>query len=85
MNVLHQMVIQKIKATTPEELITYAKQYDITLSMQQAKKVVKLIKQTNPEDIYDNTKRRKLLKKIAVITNIKVAKQLNEMFNKYLK
>lgn len=40
MNLYQQLVQQKIKTMTPEELVSYSHDYDIPLTVEQAKKIL---------------------------------------------
>ncbi|MBD8069169.1 DUF2624 domain-containing protein [Bacillus sp. PS06] len=87
MNIYQKIVNQKIKTLTVEELLTYSKKYDISLTRPQAQKAVKYLKsKANTKiDIFNDEERKKILKEIAVVTSPEVARQLNSLFNEFTK
>lgn len=85
MNVYQQLVNQKIKAVTDKDLLKYSKTYQISLTPKQAKQIISLIRNTPNLNIFNNAQRKKLLREIAKITNIEMARQLNKLFNTFVK
>lgn len=87
MNLYQQIVNQKIKTITVDELLSYSKQYDIPLTKPQAQKAIKYLKSKADVkvDIFDANERKKLLKEIAKVTSPEVARELNKLFIKFTK
>jgi hypothetical protein len=83
--ILYQKIINhKLNSITTEELMNYAKEYNIHLTNDQAKKIVKVMRGKRI-DIFDTEQRKQLLLQIGKITNTDVAKQVNELFIKFIK
>jgi uncharacterized HAD superfamily protein len=83
--ILYQKIINhKINSITTEELMDYAKDYEIHLTFDQANKIVKVIR-GKKIDIFNAEQRKQLLIQIAKITNADVAKKVNELFIKFTK
>ncbi len=87
MNIYQRIVNQKIKTITVDELLSYSKQYDISLTKPQAQKAIGYLrtKADKKIDIFDPTERKKLLKEIAKVTSPEVARQLNSLFLQFTK
>lgn len=85
MNVYQQLVNQKLKSVTEKDLIKYSKTYDIPITNLQAKQIAFVIRNTKNLNIFNDHERKKLLKEIARITNLNVARQLNKLFLTYTK
>lgn len=85
MNIYQQIVNHKLKNITTDELIMYAKQYNITVTKDQAKDVIKLLKGKENINIFNNEEKNQLLKEIARVTSPQVARQLNQIFMKFLR
>jgi uncharacterized HAD superfamily protein len=83
--ILYQKIINhKINSITTEELMDYAKDYEIHLTFDHANKIVKVIR-GKKIDIFNAEQRKQLLIQIAKITNADVAKKVNELFIKFTK
>lgn len=61
MNLYQQLVQQKIKTMTPEELVSYSHDYDIPLTVEQAKKILHIAR-TNKINVFDPQERKNGLK-----------------------
>lgn len=81
---IKQVVKQKLKGLSPQELLAYANEYNIDLNMTQAKSIVAFLKTTdlNPLDEQD---RMKALKKLAQITDPQTAQKVNRIFQEIIK
>ncbi|MBD1382128.1 DUF2624 domain-containing protein [Metabacillus arenae] len=81
--ILFQKIIQqKLNNITVDELMQYAKQYQIAINQQQAADIVQLMRGKNI-NIFKNEERTKLLKEIAKITSPAVAQEVNQLFQKF--
>ncbi|MCC3356702.1 DUF2624 domain-containing protein [Bacillus sp. REN16] len=83
MNIYQQIVNQKLKTLTPDDLIKYGKQYDIDVTKAQATNVLKLIRKKKHINIFNPDEKNQLLREIAQITSPDVARKLNQLFIKF--
>lgn len=84
MNIVKQrMVLKKLNAMQPEELIKYAGEIDETLTLPQAQKIAALVNGKNI-NIFNTKERLALLKNVSMITSPQVSRKLNELFNEFL-
>ena len=81
---IKQVVKQKLQALTVNELLAYAKEYNVTITEKQAEQIISYLKQTelNPLDEQD---RMKALKKLAQITDPQTAQKVNKIFQGMVK
>ncbi|MBB5324732.1 hypothetical protein HNQ34_001830 [Anoxybacillus tepidamans] len=83
MNLYQQLINQKIKTITPEELVSYSRDYGISLTVEEAKKIIHIAR-TNKINIFDPQERAKWVRELAKITSPQTAKQANELFLKFM-
>jgi len=83
MNIYQQIVNQKLKTLTPNDLIKYGKQYDIHVTREQATSVLKLIRKRTHINIFNPDEKNQLLREIAQLTSPEVARKLNQLFIKF--
>ncbi len=83
MNIYQQIINQKLKTLTPDDLMKYGKQYDIYVSKQQATNVLKLIRKNKNINIFNPDEKNQLLREIARVTSPEVARKLNQLFIKF--
>ncbi|MFC0522587.1 DUF2624 domain-containing protein [Pontibacillus salicampi] len=83
-NMIKQVVHQKLKNITAEDLIAYGKEYEIQLTKDQAKAIVAYLKQTDLNPLEEKD-RLKALKKLAQITDPKTAQKVNRIFQQMIK
>ncbi|MGM0853159.1 MAG: DUF2624 domain-containing protein [Bacillota bacterium] len=79
MKLLQNVINHKINNITNEELLKYADQYNISLTSQQATSIVASVKGKNI-NIFDDSKRSKLVKNLARIIGPAKAKEINQLF-----
>lgn len=79
MKMIKNMVNYKINAITPEELLKYAGQFQISLSKQEAEKIAKYLSGKNI-DVFDDRDRSQLIREVAKIAGPETAKKLNKLF-----
>ncbi|WP_044894773.1 DUF2624 domain-containing protein [Bacillus alveayuensis] len=84
MNIYQQIINQKIKKITPEELVSYSEDYGIKLTIEEAKKII-YIARNNKINVFNPQERIKWIKELAKITSPQTAKQANELFLKFIK
>jgi predicted nucleotidyltransferase len=80
---VQQIVNTKIKELTPEQLMKYSVSYNVPLSIEQAKKVVAILK-TKKINIYDEAQRTRLLNKIKTQLDQKSAKKVDELLQQFI-
>jgi hypothetical protein len=85
MNVFQQLVNKKIKSVTEKDLMNYGKNYHLSLTNDQAKKVIALLKTKQNLNIFNEKERKQLLREIAKATNLTIARQLNKLFTTFTK
>ncbi|MFT4412654.1 DUF2624 domain-containing protein [Fredinandcohnia humi] len=83
MNIYQQIINQKLKTLTPEDLMKYGKQYDIHVTKAQAANVLKLIRSKQNINIFNPEEKNQLLREIARATSPEVARKLNQLFIKF--
>lgn len=83
MNIYQQIINQKLRSITPEELLMYARQYNIPVTREQAKNVIVLMKSKKSINIFNPEEKKQLLKEIAGATSPQIARQLNSLFIKF--
>ncbi|TYR82387.1 DUF2624 domain-containing protein [Priestia megaterium] len=83
MKILQQIVNKKVNNLTPSELLKYSKQYNISITNEQAHTLVSVIKQ-KPVNIYNVEERRYLIKKIAQVTDRETAKKVNDLLQQLM-
>ncbi|MEK5441812.1 MULTISPECIES: DUF2624 domain-containing protein [Fredinandcohnia] len=83
MNIYQQIINQKLKTLTPDDLMKYGKQYDIYVSKEQATNVLKLIRKNKNINIFNPEEKNQLLREIARVTSPEVARKLNQLFIKF--
>ncbi|PFA62415.1 tRNA methyltransferase [Bacillus sp. AFS015802] len=79
MKLLQNVINHKINHITNDELLKYAKQYNISLTSQQATSIVASVKGKNI-NIFDDAKRSKLVKDLAKIIGPTKAREINQLF-----
>jgi len=84
-NIYQQIVNQKLKTITPDELVSYGKEYQISINRNQAQKVLTLLRNRQKVNIFDANERKALLMEIAKVTSPQVARELNRLFIKFVK
>ncbi|MCA0147581.1 MULTISPECIES: DUF2624 domain-containing protein [Rossellomorea] len=79
MKLLQNVINHKINHITNDELLKYAKQYNISLTPDQATSIVAKVKGKNI-NIFDDTKRSRLVKDLARVIGPTKAKEINQLF-----
>jgi hypothetical protein len=73
---MQKLINYQIQHVSEQELYQYATEYNISLSSNEAKSIVSILR-NNTIDIFDKQKRLSILKKISRDVNPTVAKKLN--------
>ncbi|AZU63352.1 DUF2624 domain-containing protein [Neobacillus mesonae] len=79
MRIFESIINHKINTITAEELLKYAKQFNITVNRGQAKKIAEYLKGKNI-NIFDDRERSKLIKEIAKAAGPETAREVNKLF-----
>jgi hypothetical protein len=81
MSIKHFLINKKVNTITPDELMKLSKQYQVSLSQDQATKIAALLKGQNV-DLFDEAQRKQLLVKIANVSSKQTALQIDSIFQK---
>ncbi|MFE7061088.1 DUF2624 domain-containing protein [Sutcliffiella sp. NPDC057660] len=84
MNIYQQIVNKKLHNISPEELMNYSAQYNISLTTDQAKKISALL-QSKKVNVFNTSERIQLMKEVAKITGHETAKKVNQLFMEFTK
>jgi len=77
--IFESVINHKINTITAEELVKYAAQMNITLTRQQAKKIVDYVRGKNI-NIFNDTQRAQLVREIAKTAGPQTAREANQLF-----
>lgn len=77
--IIESIINHKINTMTTDELLKYAKQYQINVKRDQAKKIADYLK-GKQVNIFDPTQRAALVKEIAKVAGAETAKEVNKLF-----
>jgi len=83
MILFQKIVNQKINNLSYKELLHYAKQHNVSITEDQAKKIVRLVRGKNI-NIFEDKERLKLLKEISTITSQETAQKVNKLFLEFI-
>jgi two-component SAPR family response regulator len=81
---IKEFVSKKLKQVTTDELLHYGKEYGFAISRKEAEKIVHYLK-TNTVDPFHSEGRKKMLKELARITDVKTAKKAQKLFHQLIK
>ncbi|KYD11571.1 DUF2624 domain-containing protein [Heyndrickxia sporothermodurans] len=84
MKLLQNVINYKINIITGEELLKYAKQFNVRLSKSDANKIAAYLRGKS-YNIFDDKQRTKLIKEVAKITGPETAKEINRIFVQFTK
>lgn len=84
MNIYQQIINKKLHNISPEELMNYSAQNNISLTTDQAKKVSALL-QSKKVNVFNTSERIQLMKEVAKITGHETAKKVNQLFMEFTK
>lgn len=82
-HLMKQVINLKMNTLTPQELLRLGNKYQLTLSSQQAKKIVDLIKERKI-NVFNSSERGQLLQKITESTNSDIAQQIEYIFSNFM-
>jgi len=81
---IKEFVSKKLKGITTEELLHYGELYGFSITQKEAEQIVDYLK-TNSVDPFRADGRRKMLKELARITDVKTAKKAQKLFQELIK
>jgi Protein of unknown function (DUF2624) len=84
MNIFQNIINHKINTITAGELLTYANQYQISISSKEASQIANYVK-GKKVNIFNDGERSQLIKELAKITNIHTAKEVNRLLSSFTK
>jgi exoribonuclease R len=80
MNPLLQRIVNtKIQHTNPNELLSFAKKYNVSLTSDEASTIVSILRK-NSINYFNETDRKKVINEIASKVNPTVANKMNTIF-----
>jgi hypothetical protein len=84
MSIFESIINHKINTITGDELLKYAKQFNISVNRPQANKIAEYLRGKNV-NIFDNGQRAALIKEIAKIVGPDTAREVNKLFMSFSK
>lgn len=84
MSIFQSIVNHKINTITTEELLKYAKQFGIAISVNEAKKIASHLR-GRQVDIFNTSQRAELLKEIEKLTSPATAKAVSQLVTQFTK
>ncbi|BCB04845.1 DUF2624 domain-containing protein [Bacillus sp. KH172YL63] len=79
MKLLQNVINHKINSITNDELLKYARQYNISLTPQQTSSIVASVRGKNI-NIFNDAERSRLVKNLARVIGPAKAKEINQLF-----
>ncbi|MFD2925989.1 DUF2624 domain-containing protein [Halobacillus naozhouensis] len=83
-HVAQQIVMQKLRQLTVEDILHYSQKYQIKVTKSEAAQIVSALKK-NQENPFDPKGRQRMLKNLAAITSADTAKSVNRILIKLAK
>lgn len=84
MSIFQSIVNHKINTITTEELLKYAKQFGVAISVNEAKQISSYLR-GRQVDIFNKSERAKLLKEIERLTSPATAKAVSQLVTQFAK
>ncbi len=84
MSIFQSIVNHKINTITTEELLKYAKQFGVALSVNEAKQISSYLR-GRQVDIFNKSERAKLLKEIERLTSPATANAVSQLVTQFTK
>ncbi|MEI5905820.1 DUF2624 domain-containing protein [Bacillus spongiae] len=79
MKLIQHVINQKMNRISGEELLKYAKQYSVKLSIKEANQIAQYLRGKN-YDVFDDQQRSHIIKQLAKISGPKTAREVNRLF-----
>ena len=80
-NMAQLLITQKLKELTVKDILFYGKKYQVSITKEEAEKIVKALK-ANKENPFDPAGRKRMLSKLASITSKETAQTVNTLLFK---
>ncbi|MCM3765305.1 DUF2624 domain-containing protein [Neobacillus niacini] len=84
MRIFESIINHKINTITAEELVKYARQFNISVTRAQAKKIAEYLRGKNI-NIFDDGQRTQLIREIAKAAGPQTAREVNKLFTELAK
>ncbi|GHH97019.1 DUF2624 domain-containing protein [Neobacillus kokaensis] len=84
MKIFESIINHKINTITADELLKYAKQFNIIVNKSQAKKIAEYLRGKNI-NIFNDQERSKLIREIAKSAGPQTAREVNKLFMELVK
>ncbi|MFB6465790.1 DUF2624 domain-containing protein [Cytobacillus sp. Hz8] len=84
MNIFENIINYKVSTITTEELLKYAKQFNITINRKAAEQLAQYLRD-NKVNIFNDAERTKFIKEIAKKVGPETAKDVNRLFIQFTK
>ncbi len=84
MKIFENIINHKINTITADELLKYAKQFNIDLNRHQSRRIAEYLRGKNI-NIFDNEQRTKLIREIAKAAGPETAREVNKLFIEFTK
>lgn len=84
MSIFQSIINHKINTITSEELMKYAKQFGISISLKEARQIADHLRGRHV-DIFKESERAKLLKEIEKLTSVETAKAVSQLVTQFTK
>lgn len=82
--IMKEIIAKKLKQTSPEELLYHSKEYDFSLTFNEAKQITDYLKK-HPFDPFKESDRIIFFKELTQITNINTTKKAQKLFGELVK
>lgn len=84
MSIFHSIVNHKVNTITAEELLKYAKQFNVSISQQQAKQIADYLRGRNI-NIFNEIERANAIKEISKLAGAQTAYSIQQIITKFTK
>lgn len=80
---IQQIVNQKVNTITAQELINYAKNYNISLKKQEADSVIRILRSEHPINVKDSTQHKKIIRRVYKEISPTLAKKADQLLSQF--
>ncbi|MDQ0269471.1 DUF2624 domain-containing protein [Cytobacillus purgationiresistens] len=84
MNIFENIINHKVSNITADELLKYAKQFNISVKKAEAEQIAQYLR-GKKVNIFNDSERTKLIKEIAKVAGADTAKSVNKLFLMFTK
>ncbi|MEN2765969.1 DUF2624 domain-containing protein [Ornithinibacillus xuwenensis] len=81
---IKQLILNKMRQLSPEEVLEYGKKYGFSISRQQAQDIASYVRRNNINP-FDKRERKKMFNDLSQITNPETANKANQLFHELIK